>query len=477
MKQFHQVLVNTLVANITTSFLWYALTFWVYLGTRSVLATAIVGGAFMLLIAVTGVPFGTYVDHTRKKTVMVAATVVTLVSFLLGGAVYAAVGPERILDLGGPWFWLFTGVILFGGVVENARNIALSTTVTIMVPEEGRAQANGLVGAVQGLGFLVTSVFSGLAIGFLGMGWTIVLAITGLALSAVHLLWVRIDEPEIVHDPTRSKVDLAGSLAAIRSVPGLMALIIFACFNNLLGGVYMALMDPYGLELFSVQAWGLVFGLCATGFIIGGAVVAKLGLGPRPLATMFRLLVVMGAIGAVFTIREWAWLYVAGIWVYMCIIPAIEAAEQTVIQKVVPLPRQGRVFGFAQAVEAGAAPVSAFLIGPLVEFGVLPWSRTPEGRATLEPWLGAGEMRGVALVFLVSGVILALVALLAFTTRPYLQLSEYFARPGEDPGAETAGGDDASGDDQVVPALHPPHAPAPQPAVPHTQELADPADP
>ena len=39
-RTFAQILVNTAVANVTTSFLWFALTFWVYLETRSVLATA-----------------------------------------------------------------------------------------------------------------------------------------------------------------------------------------------------------------------------------------------------------------------------------------------------------------------------------------------------------------------------------------------------------------------------------------------------
>lgn len=430
-KQFHAVLVNTLVANVTTSFLWFAVTFWVYLGTRSVLATALVGGAYMLLVAITGIPFGTYVDHTRKRTVMITTTVTTLLAFIASGLIYGTVGPGRILDLTGPWFWLFTGIILCGGVVENARNIALSTTVTILVPKQERARANGLVGTVQGVSFLVTSVFSGLAVGFLGMGWTIVVAICGLTLAAAHLLWVQVDEPQIVRDPARSRIDLSGSLAAIRVVPGLAALIAFATFNNLLGGAYMSLMDPYGLELFSVQAWGVVFGLCATGFIVGGALVARLGLGANPLRTMLWLLVAMGLIAALFTVRELAWLYVAGIWLYMALIPAVEAGEQTVIQRVVPLGRQGRVFGVAQTVEAGAAPVSAFLIGPIVEFGVLPWSHSPTGRASLEPWLGAGQMRGIALVFLVCGMVLALAALLAFRARAYGQLSQVFSPTGE----------------------------------------------
>ena len=42
-------------------------------------------------------------------------------------------------------------------------------------------------------------------------------------------------------------------VAAVRAATGLFALIIFSTFNNLVGGLYMALMDPYGLELFAVE--------------------------------------------------------------------------------------------------------------------------------------------------------------------------------------------------------------------------------
>ena len=39
-------------------FLWFGITFWAYLETRSVLATSFLGGAYMLGMAVLGVPFG-----------------------------------------------------------------------------------------------------------------------------------------------------------------------------------------------------------------------------------------------------------------------------------------------------------------------------------------------------------------------------------------------------------------------------------
>mgnify|MGYP003787305577 CR=1 FL=1 len=56
-------------------------------------------------------------------------------------------------------------------------------------------------------------------------------------------------------------------------------------------------------------------------------------------ATNLLPMIVMGVLGGTFTRRQWWVLYAAGIWLYMCLIPAVEAAEQTVIQRVVPFDR------------------------------------------------------------------------------------------------------------------------------------------
>jgi Major Facilitator Superfamily. len=426
-RTFLNVVVNTAIANITTSYLWFALTFWVYLETRSVLATGIIGGAYMLLVALFGMVFGSIVDRHRKHQAMMFASVVTLVSFGIAGGLYLALPESALLDLGGPWFWLFSGIILFGGVIENMRNIALSTTVTLLVPVERHANANGLVGTVGGLAFLVTSVFSGLSVGILGMGLTLLIAIVFTALAFLHLLVLRIPEEKPVVEENRPFVDIRGALTAVRLVPGLFALIIFSTFNNLIGGVYIALMDPYGLELFPVEWWGVVLGVSSTGFIVGGALVAKFGLGRNPIRTMLLFVMIMGLLGSLFTIREFWWLYAGGIWLYMVLVPAIEAAEQTVIQKVVPFRTQGRVFGFAQAFEAAAAPITAFLIAPIAEFAIIPYMESTAGAATWGWLLGDGSARGIALVFLIAGLIMIVVAGLAFLTRSYRTLSQTFA--------------------------------------------------
>lgn len=430
MKQFYKVVANTVVANVTSNFLWFALVFWAYLETNSVLVTGLLGGIFMLIIALISIPYGTLVDKHHKKPVMLWTTLIATAAFALSGLVYTLFLSGRALDWLSPVFWLFSVLILIGAVVMAMRNIVLSTVVTILVPEDRHANANGLVGTVQGIGFLVTAVFSGLAIGYLGMGWVLVISIFLTVLALLHMITVAIPEKEIVHDPelAKKKVDIKGSLTAIGLIPGLMGLIIFTTFNNLIGGVYMALLDPYGLTLLSVQAWGILTGVGSIGIIVGGLVIASKGLGKQPLRTLLVVNIIIGVIGGLIGVRE-SWLLLGiCMFAYMLFIPVVEATEQTIIQKVVPLKQQGRVFGFAAAFESMAAPITSFLIAPLAQFIVIPFMNSQDGRDSLGWLLGEGDARGIALVFVVAGLVMVAAAVLAFTTKSYQRLSQVFAR-------------------------------------------------
>jgi len=133
-------------------------------------------------------------------------------------------------------------------------------------------------------------------------------------------------------------------------------------------------------------------------------------------------------LGALFTIREIWLLYAVGIFIFMCLMPAAEAAEQTIIQRVVPLKRQGRVFGLAQAIESASSPITAFIVAPIAQFMIIPFMRTENGQSTFGWLLGSGEARGIALVFLVASLIMLIAVLFAFTTRAYRQLSDYYAK-------------------------------------------------
>jgi DHA3 family multidrug efflux protein-like MFS transporter len=112
-----------------------------------------------------------------------------------------------------------------------------------------------------------------------------------------------------------------------------------------------------------------------------------------------------------------------GMVVWLALIPVIEAAEQTVLQRSIPFERQGRVFGFAQLVENAAAPVTAFLMAPLAETVFMPFMTDGRGADWIGDWFGRGPARGLALMFTLAGLIGVAVTVVARLSRSYRQLS------------------------------------------------------
>ncbi len=434
-RAFRALLGNTLVSGVTSTFLWFALTFWVYLETRSVVVTGVIAGAFSLSTAVLGPLFGTFVDRNRKKFAMQVTTAAAALCFAVATAVFVAIDADDLLRLRSPWFWVLVMFTLVGSVGAQLRGIALSTCVTLLVPEDRRDKANGLVGTVSGVSFALTSVFSGLVIGNLGMGWAYYGALALIVAAFVHLATMPIDEdapaPVDRSDGEPRWVDIRGALAAIHAVPGLMMLILLGAFNNLLTGVFMALMDPYGLELVSVETWGFLFGVMSLAFIGGALTVARYGLGSTPVRVIILGNLVNWIMCSLFTVRASIVTLAIGMFIWMSLAPVVEAAEQTVLQRAIPFERQGRVFGFAQLVENSAAPITAFLMAPFAEAIVIPYMTDGSGADWIGGWFGTGADRGIALIFTLAGVLGVVVTLAVWASKSYRRITAESAAPSE----------------------------------------------
>jgi len=425
-RTFYHVLANNLIADTTNFFVWFALVFWIYLETSSVITTAFISGFFAVFNMIGAIFFGSVVDHNRKKTAMLYSSLISFVTFVAGTILYFSVPESTFSDPRSIILWILVVVLMIGSVAGNLRTIALSTIVTMLFAED-RDKANGLVGMVKGVGFALTSVLSGVTIGFYGMDVALIAACVATFLALVHLVTISLPEPEIVHTEERPKtMDLKGTIAIVIAIPGLTGLIFFNTFNNFLGGVFMALMDPYGLSLVSVQVWGSMWGAVSLAIILSSALVAKFGLGKQPVRLILAVNVISWISCIIFPIQPSVVLLAFGMLLWMLLFPIVEAAEQTVIQNVVPFERQGRAFGFAASIEAAASPIVVFMIGPIAQFFFIPFMTTGAGVVLIGDWFGTGADRGIALVFILAGLIGLFVTLLAFTTKSYRLLSAHY---------------------------------------------------
>src|SRR5688572_26271444 len=111
---FHLLLGNNLVANITNFTVWFALTFWVFLETRSVFATGMVAGIYLVLTAGLGIWFGSLVDHHGKRHVMMGSSAASLILYAASLIYYVSSPEQRFADVSGISLWLFITAVMFG---------------------------------------------------------------------------------------------------------------------------------------------------------------------------------------------------------------------------------------------------------------------------------------------------------------------------------------------------------------------------
>src|SRR5918997_4327495 len=93
-RTFYQLLVNTLLVSVINFTVWFAVTFWTYLQTKSVFATGVISGIFLVMTALTGIWFGSLVAHYAKKTMMQVSAGVSLLLYTVAFVIYQAAPPE-----------------------------------------------------------------------------------------------------------------------------------------------------------------------------------------------------------------------------------------------------------------------------------------------------------------------------------------------------------------------------------------------
>ena len=124
---------NTLVASVVNFTVWFAVTFWVYLETRSVFATGVISGIYLVFTTASGVWFGGLVDRHPKRAVMLGSSVVSLLCYAAALAVYLLTEPASFTDPASPALWALVLLLMGGVIVGNLRAIALSTVVTLLI--------------------------------------------------------------------------------------------------------------------------------------------------------------------------------------------------------------------------------------------------------------------------------------------------------------------------------------------------------
>ena len=154
----------------------------------------------------------------------------------------------------------------------------------------------------------------------------------------------------------------------------------------------------------------MMFGI---GGVVGGLAIAAWGGFKRRIHGVLAGLILSSLLGqVVIGVGKGVWMWGLGAFLVMFFIPLINGSSQAIWQAKVPPDIQGKVFATRRLIAQISAPVAMILAGRLADVVFEPAMASGGAFARLfEPLVGSGPGAGMALLFVFSGVLGAVVAL------------------------------------------------------------------
>jgi len=294
---------------------------------------------------------------------------------------------------------------------------AYSATTTLLVPKEQLGRAGGMVQIGEAVSQLLAPAAAGALFVTTGLQGVVLIDFITYLIAVGTLLFVRFPQPETTKEGEESKGTLLSEavygwkyIAARSGLLGL--LLIFAAFN-FLNSLTNPLLAPIFLDMTTADVFGYLASIVGVGMLIGTLVMSAWGGPKRRIHGVLFFLFLAGLFTMGFGISASLTVMAVAGFLLMLVLPVINGSSQAIWQSKVAPDVQGRVFAVRRMIAWSIIPIAYVLAGPLndkifkpllVEGGTL--ANTIVGEI-----VGVGPSRGTGLLFIVIGLLSALVAL------------------------------------------------------------------
>ncbi len=416
MKGFTVVWVGQVISLLGTAMSNFALTIWAYEITGKATALALVGFFFITPMVVLSPIVGAIVDRSNRKLMMMLSDLAAGVTTVLILILYAS-GNLQI------WHLYITAMI--SGSFQAFQWPAFSAAITMMLPKEHYARANGMMDLAGSASNIFAPVLAGALLAYIGLTGILIIDIISFIFAIGALLVVHIPQPEITQEGREGQGSIwKESVYGFKYIferPSLLGLQLVFLALNLIVTVAIAVFAP--MILARTNSNEIIFGSVQTagaiGGVVGGAVMGAWG-GPKRrvhgvlLGMFFSSLLGLTLMGLSQGLILWI---IAGFFMQF-FIPIINGSNQAIWQAKVAPDVQGRVFATRRLIAWLVTPLSQLAAGPLADFVFEP-AMMPSGRlANIFGWLvGTGPGAGMGLMFVLMGIISALCGLGGYAFR------------------------------------------------------------
>lgn len=408
--RFALIWTASLLSSVGSSLTTFVLGVWVYQTTGSPTQFALVVLSGMLPGIVIGPFAGVVVDRFDRRRVMIVTDTLTAVAT-------AGIAVLIWADALAVWHVALAGAV--GGACGAFHLTAYQAMTPLLIPERHLGRANGLMHLATGVQIAAPVLGATLlaTVGMIGV-ITIDLSTFGVAMAALLLIPL----PAAVLRPNEGATerpavleDLGAGWKHLRSKAGLTALVAALTGFNFTFAVAGVLVQPLILSFAGPAVLGVLMFAGGAGMLAGGIVMGAWGGPQRKIAGMTVFMALGGIFLVLHSLSPSPLLVGVAASAFLFTLPVVNGCAHAVLQSRVDPALLGRTMGTAHTLASAAIPVGYLLAAPVAEHLLNP-ALEPGGALAGSAGLlvGVGEGRGIALVFLLDGLLLmAMAAVLA----------------------------------------------------------------
>ena len=290
---------------------------------------------------------------------------------------------------------------------------AFTAAITMLVPKRHFGRASGMTQMGDAGAQILSPLIAGALVVSIGRQGVVLIDFVSYLFAIAALLAVRIPRP-----PATTEKAAAGSSlwrearqgwSFIRRRPGLLSLLLLLAVTNVGTGLVQVLLVPMILSFASPDLLGRVLTTAGFGVLSGGLLMSVWGGPRRRVAGILGFLALQGMILPVGGLRASVLLIATGAFCYMFAVPIINGASQALWQSKVAPELQGRVFAVRRMVAWSTFPLAYLIAGPLADHVFEPLLAAGGPLAgSVGQLIGTGKGRGIALMFIVIGLLMVL---------------------------------------------------------------------
>ncbi len=407
MRTFFVVWFGQLISTLGSGLSGFALGVWIYQETGSTTLYAMSMLAYALPTVLLSPLTGALVDRWERRRVMMLSD---------AGAGLATLAIALLYLSGRLHIWHIYLATALNASFTGLQWPAYSAATSLLVPKEHLGRAGGMVQIGEAVSQLVAPAIAGAMLVTIGLPGVLLTDFATFAFAVGTLIMVRFP-PHQLHPAGQEKrtslfKDAAFGWRYILARPGLLGLLVIFALSNLFFGLTNPLLAPMILELTTADRLGFLASIAGLGMLLGTLVMSVWGGPKRRIHGVLGYMAASGLFIALLGLRPWLPLMTFAGFCLMFLGPIINGSSQALWQTKVAADVQGRVFSIRRMIAWSTTPLAYLIAGPLADRVFTPLLM-PGGLLadSVGLVLGVGRGRGIALLFVLVGLLTVIVSL------------------------------------------------------------------